>query len=168
MGELGHSRLRPAAAALVPILKFVGAVKRNSMLVWTDNALFIAEVGPRVAAGGHAYQSQLAFSGIGSQAEWEDAIDIGGGRPAGGAQRGHRAGVGCDALAATPLIDPTQDATVKYCIEILEMVRAAGYVIVWIDFGKYRAFRNNIYSFYYQLTAAGPSRPENISIRDYF
>ena len=96
--------------------------------------LYIAEAGPPVAPSANSYQSQLEFADLGSQ----EPAGIGGGVAA---VRGGRFGLGCDAFAADFLLDPSDAEAITYCSAILEMVRAAGYVILWVDFGKYVAYR---------------------------
>ena len=63
---------------------------------------------------------------------------IGGG---GAATHGRRTGIGCDGMAYNFLLDPTLSAAISRCLQIIELLQAAGYEIVWIDFGKYVAYR---------------------------
>ena len=97
----------------------------------SDLSLCIEEAGPPVELNG--YESQLAFGGLDSQ---EQAI---GGR--GAAARGRRSGIGCDGMAYAFRLDPTLSDAIAFCLQIIELLQAAGYEILWIDFGKYVAYR---------------------------
>ncbi len=120
------------AKVLVPRREQIGCVLRNSMLVWPENfQRYIEEAGQPVAPTG-GYQSQVLFSGIGSQAHTHLC-------PNGDATRGGRASLGCDAMAVDPMDNPTKEALFDFILKILDMLRAAGYELVWVDFGKYSA-----------------------------
>jgi hypothetical protein len=137
------TRLSRRVAALVPVLLSLGATLRSSLLIWTDGDGYIDAARPDRSAAPEGSTGGIVPAGpqppmwpplaeVGSQADSQrDLADRGGPPPRGGGF-----GLGADALAAVPLLEPGDAALVAHVRGLLQRVELAGEQILLLEEGK--------------------------------